>query len=43
LLCPSVLRGIELERLPDIEGLAAFAPPADEPWIYDGRVVVRPA
>ena len=43
LLCPSVLRGIELERLPDVEGLPAFAPPADEPWIYDGRVSVRRA
>ena len=43
LLCPTVLRGIELERLPDIEGLPAFAPPPDEPWIYDGRVAVRPA
>jgi hypothetical protein len=42
LLCPSVLRGIEVERVPDIEGLPAFAPPPDEPWIYDGRVVVRP-
>ncbi len=40
LLCPSVLHGVELERLPDVEGLPAFAPPAGEPWIYDGRVVV---
>jgi hypothetical protein len=42
LLCPSVLRGIELDRLPDVEGLPAFAPPRDEPWIHDGRVVVGP-
>jgi hypothetical protein len=42
LLCPSVLRGVEIDRLPDIEGLPAFAPPANEPWIYDGRVSVRP-
>ena len=41
LLCPSVLRGIELEPLPDVEGLPAFAPPRDEPWIYDGRIVIR--
>ena len=41
LLCPSVLHGITLERLADVEGLPAFAPPPDEPWIYDGRVVVR--
>jgi hypothetical protein len=43
LLCPSALHGIELERLADVEGLPAFAPPRDEPWIYDGRVTVRPA
>jgi hypothetical protein len=43
LLCPSVLHGIELERLSDVEGLPAFSAPADEPWIYDGRVSVRPA
>jgi len=42
LLCPSVLRGIELEPLPDVEGLPAFAPPRDELWIYDGRVSVEP-
>jgi hypothetical protein len=43
LLCPSVLHGTEVERLVDVEGLPAFAPPATEPWIYDGRVVVKPA
>jgi hypothetical protein len=43
LLCPSVLRGIELERLPDVEGLPAFAPPVEEPWVYDGRIVLRSA
>lgn len=43
LLCPSVLRGVDLERLPEIEGLPAFAAPPDEPWIYDGRVKIRPA
>lgn len=42
LICPSVLRGVEVERLPDVEGLPAFAAPHNEPWIYDGRVVVRP-
>jgi hypothetical protein len=41
LLCPSVLNGIELERLPDVEGLPAFASPADEPWVYDGRIVLK--
>jgi hypothetical protein len=43
LLCPSALRGIELERLPDVEGVPAFAAPPNEPWIYDGQAVVRPA
>jgi hypothetical protein len=41
LLCPSVLRGVELERLPDVEGLPAFRPPAEEPWLYDASLVVR--
>ena len=43
LLCPSILAGIELERLPDIQGLPAFAapPPLTEPWIYDGRIVLN--
>jgi len=41
LLCPSVLEGVTLERLPDLAGLAAFAAPAEEPWSYDGRIVLR--
>lgn len=41
LLCPSVLEGAVLERLPDVAGLPAFAAPVDEPWVYDGRVVLR--
>jgi len=41
LLCPSVIEGIELERLPDLEGLPAYLPPPDyEPWLYDGRIVL---
>jgi hypothetical protein len=40
LLCPSVLHGIELERLPDVEGLPAFSPPRDEPWVYDASLVL---
>ncbi len=45
LLCPSVLEGVELERLPDVAGLPAFAAPEGEPWVYDGRIVLvaRPA
>jgi hypothetical protein len=43
LLCPSVLPGVELEPLGEVAGLPAFAapPPHGEPWIYDGRIVVR--
>jgi hypothetical protein len=41
LLAPSVLDGIELERLADVAGLPAYAAPQDEPWIYDGRVVLK--
>jgi hypothetical protein len=41
LLAPSVLPGIELERLGDIAGLPAYAAPRDEPWIYDGRIILR--
>jgi hypothetical protein len=41
LLCPSVLDGLVLERLADVAGLPAFAAPAEEPWIYDGRAVLR--
>jgi hypothetical protein len=40
LLCPSVLPGVELERLEDVAGLPAYAPPRHEPWVYDGRVVL---
>jgi hypothetical protein len=40
LLCPSVLDGIELDRLPDVAGLPAFAAPVEEPWVYDGRIVL---
>jgi hypothetical protein len=41
LIAPSVLPGIALERLDDIEGLPAYAAPRDEPWVYDGRIVLR--
>jgi hypothetical protein len=41
LLAPSVLPGVELEPLGEIAGLPAFAAPHDEPWIYDGRIVLR--
>ena len=41
LLCPSVLPGVQLEQLADVAGLPAFAAPHIEPWIYDGRAVLR--
>ena len=41
LVCPSVLPGVELDPLGDVAGLPAFAAPRDEPWIYDGRAVLR--
>ena len=40
LLCPSVAPGVELERIGDVAGLPAFAAPRDEPWVYDGRIVL---
>ena len=40
LLCPSVLEGVSLERLPDVAGLPAYAAPTEEPWCYDGRIVL---
>jgi hypothetical protein len=45
LICPSVVEGVQLERLPDVAGLPAYDPPRTEPWIYDGRIVLtaRPA
>ena len=41
LLCPSVLDGVALERLTDVAGLPAYAAPHDEPWLYDGRIVLQ--
>jgi hypothetical protein len=41
LLCPSVLDGVALEPLGEVVGLPAFAAPRDEPWVYDGRAVLR--
>ena len=41
LLVPSVLPGVELERLDDVEGLPAYTAPRDEPWVYDGQIVLR--
>ena len=35
-----MIDGVALERLPDVAGLPAFAAPLDEPWLYDGRIVL---
>ena len=41
LLCPSILDGVEVEWT-EVAGLPAVLPPKDEPYIYDGRIRVRP-
>jgi hypothetical protein len=41
LVCPSVLDGVKLDRVADVGGLPAYAAPAGEPWVYDGRIVLR--
>lgn len=40
LLCPSVVRGVEPDWREQVAGLPAARAPADEPWLYDGRIVV---
>ena len=40
LLCPSVVAGIEAEWVDDVVGLPAARAPADEPFLYDGRIRV---
>jgi hypothetical protein len=42
LLCPSLIPGSEPSwEWSEVEGLPALAHPRREPWIYDGRIVVR--
>jgi hypothetical protein len=41
LVCPSLMDGVVLEQLPDVAGLPAFAAPLDEPWLFDGRIVLH--
>jgi hypothetical protein len=41
LLCASVLQEVDFVAAGDVEGLPAIALHSDEPWIYDGRIVVR--
>jgi len=42
LLCPSLIPGSEPSwEWSEIDGLPALAHPASEPWLYDGRIVIR--
>lgn len=41
LLCPSLVRGADGEWLEPVAGLPALRPPPGEPWLFDGRIVVR--
>jgi hypothetical protein len=41
LLCPSLVREIEAVWVDSIHGLPALRAPEDQPWVHDGRIVVR--
>jgi hypothetical protein len=41
LLCPSFVMGLEPEWAEAVRGLPAARAPKDEPWLYDGRIVLR--
>jgi hypothetical protein len=41
LICASLIHGGEPWRWTEIEGLPALEHPQREPWLYDGRIVVR--
>jgi hypothetical protein len=41
LLCPSVVKDVQPVWTDPVEGLPAAEPPPGEPWVYDGRIVVR--
>jgi hypothetical protein len=40
LLCPSLVRGVDVEWGEPIAGLPAARPLGGEPWLYDGRIVI---
>jgi hypothetical protein len=40
LVCPSHVQGLTPDWSEPVEGLPAARAPADEPWLYDGRIVV---
>jgi hypothetical protein len=41
LVCPSLVRGVEVEWVEPVAGLPAARPLGDEPWLYDGRISIR--
>jgi hypothetical protein len=41
LVCPSHVRGLTPDMAEPVMGLPAVHPPADEPWVYDGRIRAR--
>ena len=41
LLCPSLVRDVEAKLAEPVHGLPALRPPEGEPWVHDGRIVVR--
>jgi hypothetical protein len=41
LLCPSIVAGVDPDWTDPVEGLPAAGPPAGEPGVYDGRIVLR--
>jgi hypothetical protein len=41
LVCPSAVAELALDWADEVAGLPAVRPPADEPWLYDGRIRAR--
>jgi hypothetical protein len=41
LLCPSVVTGVEPAWIDPVAGLPAARAPDGEPWLYDGRILIR--
>jgi hypothetical protein len=41
LVCPSHVRGLTPDMAPPVAGLPAVYAPAEEPWVYDGRIRAR--
>jgi len=41
LMCASLVHGAEPWHWEEVEGLPALLHPKREPWLYDGRIVIR--